>query len=99
MRRARLIWTIPLALAGFVSVAQVEVAVVQSRDGSTARITDLGNGIGMITDPHDSSRPLVLPSTSVIDQAGPHGDVTPKAVVPFGAAAPPNCTKPLAWPR
>jgi len=77
-----------LALAA--APVQAEVAVVQQRDGSTARITDLGNGIGMTSDPHGNSEIRPLPSYKGMPQSGPHGMQDQQRVTPFGSPTPPS---------
>ncbi|MBA5868070.1 MAG: hypothetical protein GDA67_15365 [Nitrospira sp. CR1.3] len=98
MRRSRTSWTVPLALCFFANIAQAEVGIIQRADGSSARITDLGNGIGMISDPHEPSSPLPLSPAAAVRPAGPHGDVAPSTVIPFGSPAPPGNLTPTPAP-
>lgn len=70
--------------------AQAEVTFVQGHDGSTARITDLGNGIGMTSDPHGLSGVSVAPPHPEQPRSGPHGLQEGLTITPFGSPTPPN---------
>ena len=89
MKRARIDGLVAVALLFPVSLAQAGVGVLQQSDGSSARITDLGNGIGIITDPHGTAIPAPLPPRLDSIPLGPQGRQAPETVTPFGSAAPP----------
>ncbi len=90
--RARIAgWLITTAMVLTTAVTRAEVAVVQSPHGSRVTITDLGNGIGMQSDPHGQGGAVVMPPEPTIPlPPGPHGDQNQRAVTPFGSPSPPN---------
>lgn len=89
MRTVR--WVVRVALCFLAASAQAEVGTVQSAHGTVATIVDLGNGIGLQSDPHEETRPIVPPRQSAAPvPAGPHGDVNRRTATPFGSPQPPN---------
>ena len=84
-------WIVVLALCVPASSAGGEPGTVQSPHGHPGRMIDLGNGIGLQSDPHGEPRPLGLPREPATPMPpGPHGDVNQQAVTPFGSPLPPN---------
>jgi hypothetical protein len=70
---------------------QAEVALVQSPHGISGTITDLGNGVGIQSDPHGQGGTFSTPIEPTVPLSpGPHGDVNQRAVTPFGSPSPPS---------
>jgi hypothetical protein len=70
---------------------QAGVALVQSAHGISGTITDLGNGIGIQSDPHSQGGTFSTPIQPMVPLSpGPHGDLNQRAVTPFGSPLPPS---------
>src|SRR5574342_19780 len=70
---------------------QAEVALVQPPHGISATITDLGNGVGIQSNPHGQAGTFSTPIEPTVPLSpGPHGEVNQRAVTPFGTPSPPS---------
>lgn len=79
-RTVRWIIAVTALLAG--DLAQGEIP------GTT---TDLGNGVGIRSDPHGQGGPSIAPTESSTPLSpGSQGDVNQRVVTPFGSPQPPN---------
>jgi len=67
--------------------ALAQVGMVQGRDGHAGTLSDLGNGIGITSDPHG---PTIVDPAPNLPTAGPHGPRDDRRVTPFGTPTPPN---------
>src|SRR5262245_50295052 len=76
-----------LLVAGF---AQGESARVGSTNANPGTVTDLGNGIGIPSDPHGRSETNLAPTEPAPLSPVPHGDANQRSVTPFGSPQPPN---------
>ena len=84
-------WIVTMAASLSPMLAQAEVRAVQTPNASIGTVTDLGNGVGLQSDPHGREDVLILPhEPSAPLPPGPHGDVNQRAVTPFGSPLPPN---------
>src|SRR5689334_17556765 len=88
MTRLSVWWTIPSALLCLASLTHAEIDSGRHSDGSTTRMTDLRNGIGMISEPHATQNPR--PSGFDQKRVNTQSYQDPGAVTIFGSPSPPN---------
>lgn len=91
MRSNGMLWIMAVVLTLAAGPGQAEVRVVQSPDGAAGTIADLGNGVGIQSDPHGRGGIRVAPAEGpALLSPGPHGDLNQRTVTPFQSLAPPN---------
>lgn len=76
-------------LVGPIGASLAEVSIVQHRDGTTGTVSHLGEDVGIYSDPHGNTGPVVKPG-NLPSAAAPHGDTQPSLLTPFGTPLPPN---------
>jgi hypothetical protein len=70
---------------------QAGVALMQSSHGISGTIADLGNGVGIQSDPHGQGGEFSTPLERTVPlPPGPHGELNQRAVTPFGSPLPPS---------
>jgi len=79
-----------MALLG-ADVSQGEIVVVGSPNGNPGTVTDLGNGVGIPSNPHSQLGSGVAPAESGAPSSpAPHSGMNERSVTPFGSPQPPN---------
>lgn len=70
-------------------VVRGEVSVLQRADGSAGTITHFGDDVGIYSDSHGNSGPIMIAPQGP-GPAGPHGKPSIGTAIPFGTPPPPN---------
>ncbi|HEX8750796.1 MAG TPA: hypothetical protein VF732_06750 [Nitrospira sp.] len=84
-------WIIAVITLVAADFAQGEIARVGSPNANPGTVTDLGNGVGIQSDPHGRSETNLAPTESAAPLSPvPHGDMNQRLVTPFGSPQPPN---------
>lgn len=84
-------WIIAVIVLLAADFAYGEIAAVGSANANPGTVTDLGNGIGIPSDPHGRGRANLAPTESAPPLSPvPHGEVNQRSVTPFGSPQPPN---------
>ena len=70
------------------SPSHTQTGPVQHRDGTSGRITPLGDDVGIYSDAHGQTGPVVRPGNPPLPDA--HGNTPSTTMTPFGTPTPPN---------
>jgi hypothetical protein len=90
MRTRAVGWMIAVAALVAAQSAQGEIAGVKSPKGNPGTLRDLGNGLGIPSDPHEPGESRGIPREFPVPSPGSHGDANERFVTPFGSPQPPN---------
>jgi hypothetical protein len=90
VRPAAIVLATQLFVIGATRIAAADVSVVQRSDGTAGTITHLGDNVGIYSDAHGNTGPVINPSGPVPSAGGPHGDTATERITPFGTPAPPS---------
>ena len=71
-------------------IGLAEVGVIRHSDGTAGIITHLGDDVGIYSDSHGNSGPIMNPGSPPSFSGGPHGDTTAGANTVFGTPPPPS---------
>jgi len=82
-------------LAWFLGIGLAENGVVQNRDGTSGRLSHLGDDIGIYSDPHGNHTIVTKPGTESPIGLRPHGETESGNRSSFGTPLPPNHLTPL----
>lgn len=77
-------------LALSAGVSQAESGVIQNRDGSSGRLSHLGDDIGIYSDPHGNHTIVTKPGAENSLGLRPHGETESGNRSAFGTPLPPN---------
>lgn len=81
--------TIPF-LALLAGICLAESGVVRNRDGTSGRLSPLGDDIGIYSDPHGNQTIVAKPGSESPVGLRPHGDIESGNRSSFGTPLPPN---------
>lgn len=79
-----------LLITGASGIATAAVSVVQRSDGTTGTISQLGDDVGLYSDAHGNTGPVMKPGSLAPFSTSPHGETATGHNTPFGTPAPPN---------
>ena len=79
-----------LWMIGIAGVAAADASIVQWSDGTARTITHLGDTVGIYSDAHGNTGPLINPNGTGPSTGAPHGDTSSGHLTPFGTPTPPN---------
>ena len=82
-------------LAWFLGIGLAENGVVQNRDGTSGRLSHLGDDIGIYSDPHGNHTIVTKPGTESPIGLRPHGETESGNRSSFRTPLPPNHLTPL----
>jgi hypothetical protein len=77
-------------LACFLEISLAESGVVQHRDGTSGRLSHLGDDIGIYSDPHGNHTIVTRPGTESPVGLRPHGETEGGNRSSFGTPLPPD---------
>lgn len=71
-------------------ICLAESGVVRNRDGTSSRLSPLGDNTGIYSDPHGNQTIVIKPGTECPIGLRPHGDIESGNRSSFGTPLPPN---------
>ncbi|MDP3091990.1 MAG: hypothetical protein Q8N04_15045 [Nitrospira sp.] len=78
------------SLVCFLGIGLAESQHIQNRDGTSGRLSHLGDDIGIYSDPHGNQTIVTKPGTESPLGLRPHGDIESGNRSSFGTPLPPN---------